>query len=349
MATTRNEIQKIQNPQYGAFTASYRAIKGHFSGSLSKAKSFQYLLKNNTLSRQFDFPKEFKHVQDKKDYIYLILAKVLTANQKRQHTQAVKKGKTVTFAPIEETLDIDESTLERLREKYPDTFARGKGEERIERLTNEDFSMRHLRARANINARNGYIFDYEFYANTFGRQNSYTKDGSPTQNWVENQIKSGLLSRKEKPRKNKRFKKTYEYTDNGSIIYQVNRFIREVLTKNKEKFVKLSRMKKYRKTVFSVAIITDVKKHPDFLVSDVGHEIDFFRTGEGFKTQVDKATWNMAKDVLRLINTDYEGDDEISGRLTSGEIYTKIRLDPSLYADVSYTLSLRVRGKNAIR
>lgn len=342
------KIAKIQNPQYGNVTVSYRNSKGQYSGALSKTTNFQYILKNGSLSRKIPFPKELKRVQEKEDFIYLVLAKIEESNKKRKTTIASKKGIKVQLPSTEEVLNIPPDQLERLRSKFPETF-RASTEERIGRLTDEDYSNRMAAAIKVFRDDRGWIFNRPFTANTFGRQNSYDKNGNPSENWLDNQVKINLVRKVSKTRKSKRHKQEFSYVDRGSIMYQINRYVRDTLTTNKNLFLTLSRKAKARKVRLTVGIVTDVSIHPDYLLGNEPHVIDFNSKGEQFKREVDRATWHMSKEVLRLINTDYEGDDEISGRLTSGELYTKIRLDKKIADHVSYEFFMRVQFQDEIR
>lgn len=344
----RKTIRKIKNPQVGIYSIRYRDIKGLFTGALSKAASFQYVTKSGRLSRQIDIPREIKKADDKQYFIYIVLGKIINANEKRKETAARKRGTGYQKILPEEKLEIPEEYLIELRESYPEIFPTPK-HEYFELVPESEFNRRRIQARKNKPT--GYLELYSWDDLTFRTDGIKTPMlNGEIVNWVDYQRKIGFIKKVQKKiqrtRKNKRTGKITKYettveSDFGmaSIMFFFTRTLRSWFISNRT-FIQAKHSKKSLYSALKLRLVTNLTTHTEPMYSDETYFIPRRLSAKAYKNRINGIVWRMAKEALRLLNDDFPDVEEPKGGLTSSEIYTKIRFVNNLYNTFLTDLSI---------
>lgn len=323
-------ISKTSNPKLGIYTIRFRDAKGRYTKTLSKAVSFQYVLKSGNLSRKLPIPSEIKKVSDKTIYVKKVLTKIHQAYNsriqkaaERKKAEARRKGQKYTapeVIPSEEAVGLSPKEREQIEQsgvklERPDYYYRINLPALRERKKRVSKALRELATGdvTNIITLPPIIASTEGSATPTDKEGKYFKKKKTGKeiNWYEHQKDIGLI--------------TKDSTDASimlNVIRNLKKFFLEDFDKYKKEFRKFPRRKNL---VIKVAAYTDIEEHDDFL--DGGDELSFdvdIRLGK--RALADKVSFNAAVKILQLINKDFKDTDIDKGGLTSNEILTKIRL-----------------------
>ena len=147
------QIEILKNPQIGLYAVRYRDSKGRFTKALSRASSFQYVLKNGNLSKSYQIPSEYKKVAEKNIYIKETLYKIYKGyydrrnkEEKRKKEEARREGKTYRgkkIAPMEQAIGVSKEERREL-EKRGLAIDRG---DYIYRVNREELDKRRKQGR----------------------------------------------------------------------------------------------------------------------------------------------------------------------------------------------------------
>jgi uncharacterized membrane protein YkoI len=324
------KIQILKNPQVGLYSVRYRDSKGRFTKALSKASSFQYVLKNGSLSRTYKIPPENKKVAEKNLYIKERLYKLYKSyydrrnrEEKRKKEEAREKGQAYqgkTIAPMEQAIGVSKEERGKLEERGLE-IDRG---DYIYRINREELDKRRKQGRAFIKKLLEDKKIEDFYllpaiiARTDGSPTPLDKDFQYLKNkkgknidWYQHQLATGLISKNDQQ---------------SSIMLNIVRNLKQFFVKD-FKFLKDSIMTSPFRILTNVIVhigsVTDVEEHENVLYDE--DNFVQFDLRDNLKNTADSVSFKIAAALMQLINRDIESMNDVNNSLTSEEKFTVIK------------------------
>lgn len=305
---------KISNPQIGIYSIRYRDNKGRYTKTLSRANSFQYILKNGALSDKIEIPREIKRVGDKQLFIKEVLSKIYQAEYDRKRREqdkraekARKEGKKYKPKPIaevEEAVGISKKDREGLGRRGIKTEPKYVQY----RVNSKELTKRRKKAK-------------KFFKELLEEQGIEvqqlppviaTTKGSPTPrdktgrllkdkkgkeiDWYKHQVSLGLIGKNN--------------TD-SSIMLNVVRSVKEYIKRDFKQYrdIMLHAFPRANRIIVRVGAITDIENHPDYLYA------------EGKLQVLENGDWKYVTGGNKRKNLILTSDDINEG--ISGELYEK--------------------------
>ena len=325
------KIKISKNPQAGIYSIRYRNSKGRFTRTLSKASSFQYVLKNGDLSKLYSIPKEVKKVKDKNLFIKEKLYKIyksyydrISKEEKRKKEDARAKGKAYVgkkIAPMEQAIGLSKGEREEFVRRGLDV----EGGDYIYRINREGLDRRRKKGREFINRlfKEKKIKDYHLLPAIIARtdgsptpidkdyQYFKTKKGKPI-DWYLHQLSTGLITKDDQQ---------------SSIMLNIVRNLKNFFVNDfkviKESILSSSTFKILTNVIVRIGCVTDVEEHEDVLYDE--DSFVQFDLRDNLRRSADSVSFKIAAILLQLLNRDIESINDVNNTLTSEEKFTIIK------------------------
>lgn len=382
-----NTSIKSSNPQSGIFSIRYRDSKGRFTKAISRANSFQYVLKNGVLSDKIVIPRELKKAFDKHLFVKETLSKIYQAEYDRRRKQQDKRAKKAKeegrkytpkpIAELEEAVGISKEERRQLERRG----VKVKSEDTIYRVPTKELTKRRKKAQKFLkelleegiatHSLPPIIPTTKGSATPRDKKGRLLKDKKGKEiDWYKHQLAVGMIGE--------------DNTDSSIMLNMVRRVAKFIKTDFKSyKDTMLHAFPQANRVIIRVGAVTDIEEHADYLYGESKLQVlkdgeweyvtsankrkntvestedftkgisannkvlskfkekfpDFkFRLSEddlfsfevdarnGIRNLADSISFRAATNLVKLLNKDFDSDDEHQGRLTSSEIFTKVKL-----------------------